>query len=469
MLGSRTIGAISQDSAAMVGRQLPAGENGWVVIFGCDNYLLPNGPLRVGNQLLAKAKQGIVLFGHSEKLVGRSASEVDYLKGLGVFFTDAQTGEITAFREKMMTPRGDFDLDAATEMLSEHGGERVYKNTYFFAMRQDVAAAWYKGFERPSVLDGRPLHESYDIDFSNHFTLACLSSKDEWIALYKARDKRAKAFAEGDWMFLWEHAQKIKELAGGIAGADIGSGEDTWSDIGTIEAFYSRLARILSSNQVIRRVTRFMLGRLPENESVHNSNVAGVETPEDESFFVGNTVFRKGGKIGKNVIIIGSIFEDYVEIPDNTIIIGSRVHNISFQEGDRSRKLIYSLHQDSLDPTLDIRGNCAHSTMFLINGQKQTGVFPIALGGKEVRADEMGRPAKDRLLAWYDMDGSMVTQPIMGMPQTTDARLIDRLLRFGTDPAVAHVASVKNLKRISSLGRTEQAERRLAADIQTAL
>ncbi|HTY13369.1 MAG TPA: hypothetical protein VMD02_04185, partial [Candidatus Omnitrophota bacterium] len=48
VLGEKSIGEISQLSAAMVARQLPA-KHGWVVIFGCDNFMIPNGPIRIGD------------------------------------------------------------------------------------------------------------------------------------------------------------------------------------------------------------------------------------------------------------------------------------------------------------------------------------------------------------------------------------------------------------------------------------
>lgn len=460
VLGERSIGAMSFDSAAMVARQLPSGDKGWVVIFGCDNFMVPNGPIVIGDHLLSETKQGLVMLGLQERVMGNSLDRINYLKDLGIFFIDPKTGNILSFREKMQDANQNFDLSTATEMLNLHGGQNVYKNTFFFAMRADVAAVFYRGLCRPSSLDGKPLHETYDLDYSLHFTTpALMENKADWMALY---EKKGKGFARSDWEYLFEHAHRVKELAGGIGGADIGSGEQTWSDIGTIGEYYSRLSQILDDNETTRRVARKMMG-VPESISETRSYLDNVNL-NNGNHYISHTVFKKGGKVGSHVIIIDSLFEEYVEIPDNTIILGSQIYRIKFKPEDRSPKLLYGLSQNSHEAEFVIESNCAHSSIFLLNGQRVAGIFPINLTGKEIRrSSSPGKSERDRddQLHYYVLDGKMTAQGIFGIGEIVDGWLIDRLLNFGTDPGSVEEPSVKNIKRINSLTETNDRLRAL--------
>ncbi|MCU0640703.1 MAG: hypothetical protein MUC35_01295 [Candidatus Margulisbacteria bacterium] len=467
LLGERTIGDLSQDAGALVGRQLPHGGDGWVVIYGCDNFLLPNGEIKLGDHLLSRAEQGVILLGHSEKIAGRRLNEINYLKGLGVFFIDARSGEIVSFVEKMTDPKNknDFDLPRAQAMLTQHGGESIYKNTFFFAMRRDVAQAWYRGYEQASELTGQPLHETYDLDFSLHFTTAAMTpNKEDWMTLFKTK---GKGFAHGDWERLWDHAHRIKQMAGGIGGADIGSGDETWSDIGTIEAFHDRLARLLDRNDDIRSVSRRALG-VPEFEAEFQSLTAKVEFAND-SHLILRSVFKNGGRIGNNVIVIGSVFEEFADIPDNTYVIGSHVYRLNFKPDDRSPRLIYALHQEATDHPLTVEGNSAHSTTHLISGQKMHGIFPIYLSGKESANGPDGMPIKDQFTGHYLLNGKLTNQPILGMTGISDANLQRRLIDLGTDPETVARPSVKNIKRLTSLSQSDSVARALAKEIRTAL
>ncbi|HTY13864.1 MAG TPA: hypothetical protein VMD02_06730, partial [Candidatus Omnitrophota bacterium] len=361
---------------------------------------------------------------------------------------------------------GNFDLEFAHRLLGNFGGDSVYKNTFFFAFRRDVAEAWAKGYDRPSALDGRPLHETYDLDFSNHFTAACLTStKEQWMATYA---DKGKGFAKSDWEFLWDHAQDIKKMADGLGGADIGSGDETWSDIGTIGEYFSRLKGILSPDAQIRRKSREMMG-IPGAKAVHRAAVDDV-TFTGESHYIGRSVFKRGGKIGNNVIVIGSIFESYVDIPDNTIIIGSRIHHVNFDQNSKSPKLIYFVNQDSEEASLTIQGNTAYSSIYLMNGQTLLGGFPIPLTGKETKRNQgTGRSAIEPYLNHYAMDGKMVEQSISGIGAITDSSLIAQLVHLGTPADSAAKPSVKNLKRVNSLSRSDKAAEGLKREIEEEL
>jgi hypothetical protein len=460
LLGERTMGDLSIDAAALVARQLPDGGDGWVVVLSCDNYLVPNGPIKLGGRLLSRAEQGLVLFGHSVKILGEEPDRLHYLKDLGVFFVDARTGNIASFAEKKADPQDSnkFDLGFAQREIERYGGENAYKNTFFFAMRRDIARALYLGYEKASHKDGKPLHSTYYLNFSDHFTAACMCSKEEWMGRYSNQSK----FDRNDWAYLWDHANRIKKMSGGIGGADIGAGDETWSDVGTIREYYSRVTSFLSGDEQVRRVARQVAG-IPEFGSVVRSLVNNVELPgKSAPYLVVGSVFKKGGKVGNNVIVIGSLFEERVEIPDNTIVIGSHVYRLKFKPDDRSPRLIYALHQETTDHPLAVESHCAHSTVHLISGQKMHGVFPIMLNGKELEKQPDGRLKQDPYLKAYTLDRKMTSQSLYGMPTINDTALQQRLRdlapdKDAIDEATLSFPSVKNLKRLNSLEHSNTA------------
>jgi len=468
MLGNKTIGAISQDSAHLIAMQLPVG-HAHVIAFGCDNYLMPNGEIKVGDHLLNRAKQGIILFGQQVKLKDVHIEQVDYLKDFGIFFVDPVTGQIMCFGEKVKKD-GKFDLKWASDQLDKYGGDSCYINTFFFAFRSDVAVAMCEGLDKKSTLDPRKaMHEAYDLDISNHFTSALFATKEEWTVRFdKEKKGSSKGFAFDDWMYLWEYAQNVKKVAGDkpelvIGGANVGDGKETWSDIGTIAEHYYKTRAILSDNSSIRNVSRQAMG-LVTNTNVYRSVVGSVELPKEGECFISRSVFRKGAKIGKNVIIIDSIFDKYVDIPDNTIIVGSRLYHVKFASHTSAEKFIYHVQQDPSEE-LVVKDNCAYSTIYLINGKKMTGVFPIPLTGKE---DSPNKDEKDAYLGHYIKDGKMVEQPIAGLEKITDDKLLERLKAVNPDDQDPDLSrpSVKHIKRLNSLNKTDEVQKELLEDIE---
>jgi len=465
VMGNRTIGAISQDTAAVIGRQLPI-NNGWAVIYGCDNYLIPNGEIIIGDHHLSEAKQGIILFGQPQKVRGATDAELDGLKSLGVFVVDPVSGDILSFGEKKQR-EGKFDRKWAEDLLDKHGGDNCYKNTFFFAIRSDVLAALQEGYERPSVLNHKPMHEAYDLDISNHFTSALFLTRPEWEERFSnSKHPSSKGFAFDDWMFLWDNAHRVLEIAGGaVGGASIGEGKETWSDIGTIEEHYFKFKNIFAQDDNIRMISREMMG-IPNDRNIVRSVTKGVTLPKGGNYFLSRAIFKKGGSVGNNVIVIDSIFEEAVDIPDNSIIIGSRIYKIDMS-GSKAEQFIYFLHQDSSDARLVIRDNCAYSSIYLLNHQKVTGVFPIFLKGKEVSPTK----EKDEYLGEYTKDGKMVQQPIVGIKTISDPMLLERLKAVTNSDDIAELStpSVKNLKRVNSLRYSDDARKNLETDIEVLL
>ena len=117
------------------------------------------------------------------------------------------------------------------------------------------------------------------------------------------------------------------------------------------------------------------------------SYVKGVSLPPPEAtahgdlmpFFIKHSVFRKGGIVGDIASIVDSVFEEKVQVPDNTVIIDSHIYNASIAErSDRQDKLLYR-YRPGPSQTTDFKGGLAQSTMYFADGTHITGSRQIRI------------------------------------------------------------------------------------------
>ena len=418
LLGRSTLNQIAIKQAKIIAQQLKDGGEGFVVMFGNDNVIIPNGPIVTGDHLLSAATQKLILFAQPEQVMNIPPEKnIDYLKGLGIMLADPKTGELLEFHEKLAKRdnTGDhFDIDFIKARLEKSEATSVYKNSFYMAMSLDVAELFYKLYSEKTHKDAtKKFHEVYAIDWSSRFVEAAISTQQAWMDRYDTKEEIQKIYDRGDWEYLWKAAQEVKAKAGGIGVADIGQ-EAKWYDVGTIKELH-RLYTLLvdNSNPEQRDLFREIM-KLPLDKTIDNSYVAGVDIKNMENVLISNSVFEKGGSVGRNCVIIDSYFHEYTEIPSNTVVVGSNLYTIDNEQhkSQTKSKLIYCVHKND---RFWFNNEVAVASVFFHDGTVKAGEFPIELTGKERVLDAEGQPVKDSILKHYNLDGKIKAQPIKGI------------------------------------------------------
>jgi hypothetical protein len=429
MMANKTLNQIMIEQAPIIATQLPNEGKGHVIVFGNDNYIIPYGPLMVGRHLLADAKQKICLIAKPVRIENlQKGEDVDFLKNYGVMIIDAETGDIKEFYEKKKTVDGKFDHKFMQDRLAQpgNGGDKVYLNTFYFTMTLEIAKLFYEKYSQKTIKSDlrESFHETYGLDLSKRFTEAAITQKEAWMNRWEHdkwdKDKKIKdVFVRHDWESVWEAAHEIVNAANGIGVINIGE-KGKFSDVGTIPELYGLYRGLISSDHKERAHMREAMGL--SNKNIDRSYIAGVTTisgediTKKEDILINHSVFAEGGKIGKNCIVINSFFEEYVEIPSNSIVIGSHLHHVQtlYPEGMNGDKLMYGVHMNPLE-TLFFSNEVATASMFFHDGTVKTGQFPIFLTGQEDEKDLDGRHKIDPIFEFYSYNGDMKNQPIRGI------------------------------------------------------
>lgn len=412
-LVAKQITKLTLEEAAQVGMQLPGMGEGWVIYFGNDNILVADGALRIGKHLAGRAKQKILLVGQPIEVRRARMADINKLKGLGIYITDPSTGEVIVFLEKVVKETadaegkaGDFDRTrVVTTYLDPIGSDQVMQNTFFMAMTQEMAKLFNDAdhYSKLTKKNGKPFHETYSIDWSKHFVEpATIEDLDVWMKKYdddakkmpgeRAKTKISDVFDRDDWEALWHIAHDLKDKAGGIGGVSIGR-DGKWCDVGTNEELLDTNLGIFAPGEE-QELWRKLFD-VPENTYVRESHVKDVEFADPQSAYVDNSLFEQGGKVGKMVIIVDTIFEKRIEIPDNTIVYRGRFYKIEVSKASRSvGTLIYNVR---LEPhqEFSIADNTAYGTAFLHDKPPLRGQHSITHYEKERPIDGVGLAVED--------------------------------------------------------------------------
>jgi len=287
-------------------------------------------------------------------------------------------------------------------------------------MSLDVAELFYKKYSKETSKDGKKFHETYPVDWSSKFVEATVSIEEKWMNRYDNPKDNIEAdirklYDRADWHYLWEAAQEIKTKAGGIGVANIGQ-DAKWYDVGTIKELF-RLYMLLvdNKNPELRNLYREIMG-LPLDKRIHDSYIhANVAFDDKDSVLIDHSVFEKGGKVGRNCVIINSYFREYAEIPSNTVIIGSDLHEIDVQthKDQNDNKMVYCVHKTK---SFWFKNGVAMASVYFHDDEEERlGEFPIELTGKEKVKDADGQPVKDNILNHYQLNGKIKDQPIKGI------------------------------------------------------
>lgn len=424
----QSLNELTMKQASVLMQQLPDYGRGWTMLTSCDNILVPYGPAMVGNSFLGGAKQKIILFTRKIRIRGAHRSDVNYLKNLATILTDTKTGSLKELYLRKKDPYDDeYDLEFILSRLNKLGGDYAYKGFLYVAVTNDIAELMKRLYCAPSKKDGRPMHETYELGFDSHVMDAMTCRKEEWMERYSLRnveegEQVVEKYNIDDWDYIWEAAQQVKNAAGGIGIAALDEGT-VWADVGTLKELVRMQLEAVRGGPV-KQPLRRLLG-IGQGDDIVDSNVSGVKLPQPERignrlenpFIIKHSVFRKGGRVGRNCIIVDSVFEEYADIPDNTIIIGSHIrHTASPRAEDNQDKLIY-MYEGSVSEPLKFSGGLAQATLHMIGGKSCNASMPVRIEQdvQRIVGDDIHQDyEKDPVLGHYRLDGRMADQTIYG-------------------------------------------------------
>jgi hypothetical protein len=348
--------------------QLPNEGLGWTFVVGNNNILITE-RVMTGRRPLNESKFGIQMFGVPVSIAGKSAysPEVKELTSYGIMIADPITGELIEFRQKPST------YEVITNIQ-----DVCYKNTYLFAVKDNIRKLMVKLYGAVKESEGKPLFDK-NLDWVRHIISPMQMSREDWAAMY-GKTPEDKMFSENEWHDLWLIAQTIKEASGGIGVANVGSKVLSF-DTRMNEQFYElhdKVTRIgtpqeLLLNKVLRKF--FSLITVEDNDDVINAEVEGVRLPETKgTYLVYESVFKKGGIVGDNCVIIGSQFDEYVEIPNGTIIVGSKLGAISKQNPNAIGSVLYNY---SASGPFSFQPGKVYASLYLKDGSKVDVEHPL--------------------------------------------------------------------------------------------
>jgi hypothetical protein len=451
--GHTNLSKIVIEQASMVANQLPDGGKGFVVMFGNDNLMLPYGPMKVGDHLLGNATQQMFLFAKPERIKHADKDKLrgSSLKELGTLIADPKSGDLKECYEKKIKD-GQFDVDFIEERLDVYGAENCHVNTFYMTMSVKAAKKFHELFSQKTRKNGKPFTSTYQLNWAPIFVEGSVVGKDEWMKrydnskfLYNGKPV-GEVFDRKDWESLWDFANILKKKFGPIGVVDIGQ-KAIWSDVGLVKQLSSLYFDLVSAESDDKIMVR-RIANLPIHANIAASSMKDVKVADEGDVLVNHSVFKKGGSIGKHCVVIDCLFEEYIEIPNNTIMIGSHIYkwdnnppNGSIRPQQNADKFIYCVHKKPECKPFWFKNYTAVSSMIIHDGSISTGEFPLELTGQE-KVPKDPPHEKEQILGYYVKDGAMKKQTIRGM---------------------AH--SVANAKYDYSLTNTRQAYDKLCAEI----
>jgi len=354
--------------------QLPKNGLGWMLPFASDNIVFTE-RIMVGNRPLNETKYGLVLFAQPENMDRDiNLPEMRKLEQFGILTVNEETGELDSFLEK---PK----IEVIISKIKNINSNWCYKNTFIMAIRRDIAELMVNRYsEQSKANDGKTILEK-GIDWSRHIIEPMCMSLADWKkgATEGGRgwgaNKQDSKVSKEDWELLWEIAQDIKDASGGIGVGNLGV-NSWWAD--TNNAYEIHYANYLATSYVeaINRNIRELFG-VPLDADVQNSLADNVTLPQSKhNYLIMNSIFKKGGKVGKNCVIIDSVFEEEIEIPDQTVIIGSHIYQVDNKESvTECGSLIYNL--DTEGAAFKFHKMMAQMSIYLKDGRKVNGIHPV--------------------------------------------------------------------------------------------
>ncbi len=399
-LGLKKFTQIAIDQAAVIVKQLPQAGEGWSILCSTDNLLRAQRFLKIGlYKPLSEATQKIILFAQPVEVpIHQSdAHTINYLRELGVLGSDPETGDLSSFTEKPSDPEDKTHLDfkRVRQICDATGSNFVFKNTFYMAVKADIEERMVELYSQESMLSGDAIFNTYHLDWSKHFVEPSTLSEEDWIAKFDAQAggeiKNGAIPNRTDWHTLWVIAQTLKKEANGIGVCDIGE-KALWSDVGTIKELADKYLDLVSdTNQSSSRERRLVLRDIcgiRREAIIENSTGITIadlshSSRAPERALVLNSTFKNGGKISEGCVVIGSTFEEYVELPPNTIVVNSHIYRIG-QTSAEGTKFLYNFNPGPENVT-DLLPDIVFSTTYDHDGNATHLKSPIG-------ADIKGKP-----------------------------------------------------------------------------
>lgn len=333
-LFSSTLFEQTVDQCIYLFSQAPNEGKDMTIIAGTDNILLPSQNLQtIDGRKFKDVKNGNLFFFSKEvKVLDDSDNIIDinvlpFLEQLGIMIVDSETSFPIEFMEKV---KKNIILDT----LKRNNKKSVFFNAFIFSCTSLACKTLWEIYSQPLIDNSSILYyECKDFDWSSHIIepLAILGSnksKEEKINEWKTRwnDKQKKIFSnESDWLNLLLFAERFISICGHPVVINLGS-DAIWYDTGMCKDVYQLHQDVVCNDMEKRNITRKLLSGIPKDH--FNPTIDNLSISSDS--LVVNSTFKNGGVVGNKCVIVDCFFEENVNIPDGSVIIGSKFCRLSF-------------------------------------------------------------------------------------------------------------------------------------------
>jgi hypothetical protein len=279
-------------------------------------------------------------------------------------------------------------------------------------------------------------------------------SFDKWRDRWNTKQK---AFFPdyNDWVRLYELAQEFKAEFGLPVVVNVGDNAiffDTGMSV-DLQKLYE--LSVSSTEASMREIIRGLF-LCPTNADIVRSTFAKeVKLPAPRHFLITNSIFKNGGSLGKGSIIVNSIFEEEVHIPENTIIVDS--HIIALDAESEPGTIVYSYNAHQNNSPLRLLRDCVHFSAFVkpsptsraIESETYSGVFPI-----KVNAKDKPTASTPAYLSHYNVNENVnktyLEQSILGFPEPVSFKQLMSSRRVSLDRTLTHLAKLRAPKHSHS-------------------
>eukprot|EP01088_Endostelium_zonatum_P015959 TRINITY_DN4113_c0_g1_i1.p1 TRINITY_DN4113_c0_g1~~TRINITY_DN4113_c0_g1_i1.p1 ORF type:complete len:601 (-),score=113.43 TRINITY_DN4113_c0_g1_i1:41-1843(-) len=406
-IGSQTVLEQTVNQSLLILSQAPKRGEGLVIVSGTDNVYLPTQFLGAGSNkhfseftgpdrhIFFFSKRVPVLDDNNKPL---SQTLLVALSQLGVMLTKGNDSRPSLFLEKIPPKE-------IVEVLLKNNQKSIYFNAFTFAFSKECSKRLVELYGHYRLSNGKKLtevteKEGVEFDWSTHFIEPLIAeAKSDWMNRYNTSEKQRKMFPNvKDWEMLFEVAQKIKKEFGGPTVIDMGA-----------EAYYVDTG--LASD--MKQFYEIMLGQTPLEAELKPKlgRYFGLSPAElrqytqggGQSFVCRSTFKKPGSTFGKRVVIINSVFEERVDIPDGVVIVDSHIISSKIQVVPEARQgvqdgnnniMLYSFIQQNPrfkaeTEVLNLLPNTVYFSYFWKNPKEggkleiKSGLFPINVNPKD--------------------------------------------------------------------------------------
>jgi hypothetical protein len=212
---------------------------------------------------------------------------------------------------------------------------------------------------------------------------------------------------------------------------------------------------VSSSNPEMRDIIRTLFSCPTDKDVIGSKLDKPVRLAGPREFIVMNSVFKKGGSVGKGSIVVNSTFEEETHVPENTIVVDS--HITSLAPGSEPESLVYSFNNVSSSSAdhspLLLRRDFVHFSAFAkprrdapaAESRIISGVFPLHVNAKDKPTQKTPKYL-DHYNVGSNAGKAYLEQTMLGLPEPLSFKQLMVSRRISLEKTLSFLAAMRAAK-----------------------